>query len=69
MAFKAVIHYSASPEHMQEIQKTIAQFRAEKAAKYLEVMRITYDTICECFQQEKIQKANSNKLKRASEAI
>lgn len=54
MAFKAVIHYPARQEQMQEIYKTITQFRAEKAAKHLAVIGVTYGTIRECMQQEKV---------------
>ena len=60
MAFKAIIHGLTSPESMQEIQKIIAQFRAEKAAKYLRAIEgVTYDIIRECLQQEKIHSAGS----------
>ena len=52
MAFKAVIHGPANPEHMQEIHKTIDQFRAKKVAKYLGAMGVTYDIVHECLQQE-----------------
>ena len=55
MAFKAIIHISASPEYMQELHKTIDQFRAEKTAKYLRATGVTYDTIHECMQKEKMQ--------------
>ena len=58
MAFKAVIHAPAQ-EHMQEIYKAIAQFRAEKAAKYLGALGVTYDTIHECLQQAKIHSTGS----------
>lgn len=51
MAFKAVIHSPASQVPMQEIHKTIAQFRAEKAAKHLVTSGVTYDTICECLRE------------------
>lgn len=54
MAFKEIIHFSASPEHMQELYKTIDQFRAEKTLKYLAAKGVTYDTIHECLQKERI---------------
>lgn len=59
MVFKAVIHNPASQEQIQEIHKAVAQFRAEKAAKYLGALGVTYDTIRECLQQEKIYNADS----------
>lgn len=59
MAFKAVIHSPASQEQIQEMYKAVAQYRAEKTAKYLGTMGVTYDTIRECLQQEKIHSAGS----------
>lgn len=54
MAFKAVIHAPAGPEPLQEIYKTIAQFRAEKAVKYLEAAGATRDTLQKCLQQAQV---------------
>lgn len=59
MPFKAIIHAPANPEQMNEIHKAVAQFRAEKVAKYLRALGINSDTICECLQQEKIRTASS----------
>lgn len=59
MAYKAIIHRPASPDHMYEIYRTVAQFRAEKAAKYLGSIGVTCDTIRECLKQEKIHNADS----------
>lgn len=53
MAFKAFIH-SPSQEKMQELYKTLAQFRAEKTIKYITAMGITYDTLREVLEQEKV---------------
>ena len=62
MAFKAVIHSPASQEQMQEIFKVLAQYRAEKTAKYLGSMGVTYETTRELLQQEKIHSAGSKAI-------
>lgn len=59
MPFKAIIHAPANPEQMNEINKAIAEFRAEKTCKYLRALGINHDIICECLQQEKIHTASS----------
>lgn len=53
MAFKAVIH-GPSEEQIKELNKTLAQFRAEKTIKYITAMGITYDTLREVLEQEKV---------------
>lgn len=54
MSFKAIIHYPASQEQMQEIHKAVAQYRAEKAVKLLTAMGVTTDTLQDILQQEKL---------------
>ena len=59
MAYKAIIHYPANQEQIKEIHKSVAQYRAEKTAKFLTDMGVTTDTLKNILHQKKIHNSTT----------